>query len=86
MGKNENIYKKLADEKGLCIGYASAQGEFAPKFLHYIVLRADWLQLVPRTLSRARSVGGGRIPVKRPLESLVPRLKIGGSLYTSTRK
>ena len=27
-----------------------------------------------------------RIPVKRPLESLVPRLKIGGSLYTFTQK
>ena len=54
LGKSKNIYKKLADEKGLCIGYASAQGEFAPKFLHYIVLRADWLQLVPHKVGEYR--------------------------------
>ena len=35
-------YKSGTDEYRLmCIGYVSARGEFAPKFLHYIVLRAD---------------------------------------------
>ena len=32
---------KITDDTGLCIGYVSARGEFAPKFLHYIVLRAE---------------------------------------------